>query len=77
MVENFITIDGQRIKLEIENTKLSNENEVIAFFRDEKNVPLNKLTKYYLNENLNFLCGSGTSASIGGKTINKNVNPFA
>lgn len=29
-----------------------------------------------LNENLNFLCGSGTSASIGGRTINKGVNPF-
>ena len=77
MAENFITIDGKKTKVEIEDTKLSNESEVIAFFRDEENIPLNKLTKYYLNENLIFLCGSGTSASIGGKTINKGVNPFA
>ena len=77
MIENYITIDGQRTKVEIDNIKLSNESDVITFFRDEENIPLNKLTKYYLNENLNFLCGSGTSASIGGKTINKSINPFA
>ncbi|MDR0306585.1 MAG: SIR2 family protein [Chitinispirillales bacterium] len=76
MVENFITIDGKRETVEIEDTKLSVESEVLAFFRDEEKIPLNKLTKYYLNENLHFLCGSGTSASIGGKTINKGINPF-
>ncbi|WP_418893463.1 SIR2 family protein [Limibacterium fermenti] len=76
MAENFITIDGKREKAEIEDAKLSDESEIIAFFRNEEKIPLNKLTKYYLNENLNFLCGSGTSASIGGKTINKGVNPF-
>lgn len=61
MVENFITIDGKREKVEIEDTKLSIESEVLAFFRDEEKIPLHKLTKYYLNENLHFLCGSGTS----------------
>ena len=76
MVENFITIDGKREKVEIENTKLLEESEVLAFFRNEEKIPLNKLTKYYLNENLYFLCGSGTSTSIGGKTINKGINPF-
>lgn len=76
MAENFITIDGKREKVEIEDAKLSDESEIVSFFRDEEKIPLNKLTKYYLNENLNFLCGSGTSASIGGKTINKGVNPF-
>lgn len=76
MAENFITIDGKREKVEIEDAKLSDESEIVIFFRDEEKIPLNKLTKYYLNENLNFLCGSGTSASIGGKTINKGVNPF-
>lgn len=76
MVENFITIDGKREKVEIEDVKLSDESEIVSFFRDEEKIPLNKLTKYYLNENLNFLCGSGTSASIGGKTINKGINPF-
>jgi hypothetical protein len=57
MVENFITIDGKREKVEIEDVKLSDESEIVSFFRDEEKIPLNKLTKYYLNENLNFLCG--------------------
>jgi hypothetical protein len=76
MIQNYITIDGQNITAELEKTKASNESEILAFFRDEEKIPLNKLTKYYLNENLNFLCGSGTSSYIGGKTINKNENPF-
>jgi hypothetical protein len=76
MIQNYITIDGQKITAELEDAKVSNESDVLAFFRNEEKIPLNKLTKYYLNENLNFLCGSGTSTSIGGKTINKNENPF-
>ena len=76
MADNYITIDGLRTKVEIEDSKISDEKEIVSFFRDEEKIPLNKLTKYYLNENLNFLCGSGTSASIGGKTINKGINPF-
>jgi hypothetical protein len=78
MIQNYITIDGQTITAELEKTKASNESEILDFFRNEEKIPLNKLTKYYLNENLNFLCGSGTSASIGGKTINENENenPF-
>lgn len=76
MVKNYITIDGITTASEIEDDKVIIENEVTAFFRDEEKIPLSKLAKYYLNENLNFLCGSGTSVAIGGKTINRGENPF-
>ena len=72
---NYITLDGEPIKAEFDGDS-ANENELVKFFRDDKKIPLDKITKYYLNENLNFLCGSGTSVSIGGKTINKDENPF-
>ncbi|MDR2410267.1 MAG: hypothetical protein LBE13_19450 [Bacteroidales bacterium] len=61
MIQNHITIDGQKVTAKLEEAKASNESDVLTFFRDEEKIPLNKLTKYYLNENLNFLCGSGTS----------------
>ncbi len=77
MIINKITIDGITTSVEIEEDKSKIESELIQFFRDDEKVPLNKLAKYYLNENLNFLCGSGTSVAIGGKTINKDENPFA
>jgi hypothetical protein len=78
MIENYITIDGLTTKAEIEDVKVSMGSEVLAFFRQDTLIDLvSKLTKYYLNENLNFLCGSGTSVSIGGKAINKADNPFA
>lgn len=75
-MKNQITIDGEVITSEFEDDKIGCEKSIIEFFRNEEKIPLNKLTKYYLNENLNFLCGSGTSVSIGGKTINKDENPF-
>jgi len=58
MADNFITIDGLKTKVEIEDSKLSDENEIISFFRDEEKIPLNKLTKYYLNlkSAAEFLC---------------------
>lgn len=77
MVTNYITIDGVTTTAEIEDDKAKVDKDVLDFFRDENNIPLSKLAKYYLNENLNFLCGSGTSVAIGGKTINKGENPFA
>lgn len=77
MAQNYITIDGQRNLVELEDEKITNDADIVAFFRSEEQIPLNKLTKYYLNENLIFLCGSGTSASIGGKTINIEENPFS
>ena len=78
---NHITIDGRTIDstLEFERTngdELAYEAALLDFFRNEEKIPLSKLAKYYLNENLNFLCGSGTSVAIGGKTINKDENPF-
>jgi hypothetical protein len=73
---NYITIDGRTIVSELEDDKASDEAALLDFFRTEDKIPLSKLAKYYLNENLNFLCGSGTSVSIGGKTINKDENPF-
>lgn len=76
MVTNYITIDGITTTSELEEDKVKIEKEVTEFFRDEEKIPLSKLAKYYLNENLNFLCGSGTSVAIGGKTINKGENPF-
>ncbi|HEY1047482.1 MAG TPA: hypothetical protein VGF79_13635, partial [Bacteroidia bacterium] len=71
MTKNFITIDGITTIAEFEDG-----SDILEFFRDEEKIPLSKLSKYYLNENLNFLCGSGTSVTIGGKTINKGENPF-
>ena len=76
MITNKITIEGITTIAEIEKDKAKNESDVVQFFRDDEKIPLNKLAKYYLNENLNFLCGSGTSVAIGGKTINKGENPF-
>lgn len=76
MIKNKITIDGIVTDTNLEEDKAKIESEVIQFFRDDEKLPLEKLTKYYLNENLNFLCGSGTSVGIGGKTINKGENPF-
>lgn len=76
MITNKITIEGITTVAKIEKDKAQNESDLIQFFRDDEKIPINKLAKYYLNENLNFLCGSGTSVSIGGKTINKGENPF-
>lgn len=78
---NYITIDGRTINstLEFERTagdEFAYQTALLDFFRNEEKIPLSKLAKYYLNENLNFLCGSGTSVAIGGKTINKDENPF-
>jgi len=73
---NYITIEGNVLTSELADGKLGDEKEVQAFFKDEENIPIGKLAKYFLNENLNFLCGSGTSVAIGGKTINKDENPF-
>ncbi len=66
---NHITIDGRTIDsaLEFERTdghELAYEAALLDFFRNEEKIPLSKLAKYYLNENLNFLCGSGTSVAI-------------
>lgn len=76
MIINYITIDGITTAAEIEEDKAQVDSAIVDFFRDDDKIPLNKLVKYYLNENLNFLCGSGTSVAIGGKTINKGENPF-
>lgn len=76
-MENQITIEGKTIVSEFPDESIVNETKLSNFFKDEEKVPLSKLAKYYLNESLNFLCGSGTSVSIGGKTINKDENPFA
>lgn len=75
-MENIITIDGQTSSFEFPDKDKNDENEKIKFIKDNEKIPIDKLGKYYLNENINFLCGSGTSAEIGGKTINKGENPF-
>jgi SIR2-like domain len=80
-MRNHITIEGRIINsvFDFQRTKddqLAYEEALLSFFRDENKIPLSQLSKYYLNENLNFLCGSGTSVAIGGKTINKDENPF-
>jgi len=70
-MKNYVTIDG------VTSEAIFEEGEaMLDFFKNEDKVPISKLAKYYLNENLNFLCGSGTSVAIGGKTINKGENPF-
>lgn len=76
-MKNIITIDGQTSSFEFSDLEKDNEAKKLEFIRDDDNkIPIDKLGKYYLNENINFLCGSGTSAEIGGKTINKGENPF-
>ena len=76
-MKNIITIDGQTSSFEFPDSEKFNESKKLEFIRDDDNkIPIDKLGKYYLNENINFLCGSGTSAEIGGKTINKGENPF-
>ena len=75
-MENKITIEWKTITSEISNDDAIIAEKLNDYLRNEDFVPLSKLAKYYLNENLNFLCGSGTSVSLGGKTINKDENPF-
>lgn len=75
-MKNSITIDGQTISFEFPDIDKDNETSKSTFINDNEQIPIDKLGKYYLNENVNFLCGSGTSAAIGGKTINKSENPF-
>lgn len=80
-MENYITIEGKTIDSTFEfqgkeGDDLACQKALLEYFRDEEKIPLSKLAKYYLNENLNFLCGSGSSVAIGGKTINKDENPF-
>lgn len=74
---NHVTIDGKTTTAEIDDAQIADESARLQFFRNEENIPISKLTKYYLNENLHFLCGSGTSVGIGGNTINRAENPFA
>ena len=76
-MDNIITIEGKTTKVEFPDEHIGNDIEKAKFFRENNDIPIDKLAKYYLNENLNFLCGSGTSVGIGGKTINKGENPFA
>jgi hypothetical protein len=76
-MENHITIEGKTIISEFAEENVNDQAELNKFFKNEENIPLSKLAKYYLNESLNFLCGSGSSVTIGGKTINKDENPFA
>jgi hypothetical protein len=73
---NYVTIDGKTTAPEIDDAELANEAAIVQFFRNEETISISKLTKYYLNENLHFLCGSGTSVGIGGSTINNADNPF-
>ena len=68
---NHITIEGRTLDstLEFERTPgddIAYQKALLEYFRDEEKIPLSKIAKYYLNENLNFLCGSGTSVAIGG-----------
>ncbi len=76
MTKNIVTIEGKSVVAEFDGANSSDSQELINFFRKDELIQSSKLAKYYLNENLNFLCGSGTSVGIGGKTINKNENPF-
>ena len=76
MINNII-LEGKTTSLKFEDDKLNDDKAKSDFFRDNEDISIGKLAKFYLNENLNFLCGSGTSVTIGGKTINKGENPFA
>ena len=73
---NKITINGETVEIEFPDEPYE-EAEIDQVFRENDSIPIERLGKYYLNENLNFLCGSGTSVSLGGKTINESdENPF-
>lgn len=72
MNKNYVTINGKESLVEFD-TSLPLDEQIKNKSED---LQVNNLAKYYLNENLNFLCGSGTSVGIGGKTINSGENPF-
>ncbi|SHG45838.1 SIR2-like domain-containing protein [Fodinibius roseus] len=73
---NKVTIDGETEEIEFPD-ELYEESDIDEVFRENESIPIERLGKYYLNENLNFLCGSGTSVSLGGETINdSDENPF-
>jgi len=71
--ESFIINGTEKSSFDVLNSiedysELTNE-VVFSFFKNE-NLGLENLFKYYLNENLVFLLGSGTSINLGGKTLN-------
>lgn len=76
-MKNYVTIDGATSEINAAYLDPHNEADKAKFFRENESTSLDKLAKYYLNENLNFLCGSGTSVGIGGRAINNTENPFS
>jgi len=77
MKNNNITIDGQTISFDFPVGDKDNETTKTTFICVIEHISFEKFTKFYLNENLNFLYCSSISATISGKTINKGENPFA
>ncbi|MBI9037731.1 MAG: SIR2 family protein [Bacteroidales bacterium] len=76
-MKNLITFEGNNYELEFPDDKINDSNEISLFFKENSDkMGLDKLNKYYLNENLAFLCGSGTSRILGGRTINNGDSPF-
>jgi hypothetical protein len=51
---NHITKEGTTITAELEDDKIEDKSALLTFFRNDEKIPLSKLSKYYLNENLNF-----------------------
>lgn len=76
MLLGKLIIEGKAKEIEGKKSEIDNSEKISQFIREKGDIPINHLNKYYLNDNLSFLCGSGTSVVLGGKTINKGEDPF-
>jgi hypothetical protein len=76
-MDGRITIGGKTALVSCPDDELQDDIKAAKYFANNDDLKVGELTKYYLNENLNFLCGSGTSVGVGGKTINTGSTPFS
>lgn len=76
-MKNKIIFEGITQEFDFPDGKEKDADTIKSFFKDNtEQLNSEKLNKYYLNENLSLLLGSGTSVEIGGQTINNDTKPF-
>lgn len=78
MIQESIIINGKenmsfQALTDVDDYSSLNDDQIQSFFKSEE-LGLENLFKYYLNENLIFLLGSGTSINLGGKTLNETTD---
>src|ERR1700722_4013378 len=75
-MDNLFTHDGKTETVTIDDSDVADAAKLAQALVNNPFLKAGNLTKHNLNENLNFLCGSGTSVTVGGKTVNAGSKPF-